>query len=167
MLSSVGHRLQEAVSTRTLALVVLAAGLWIVPARVESQSRPALSPDDLKQIDELTEGFAKGVLAKEFKAVSALYVENAVLYPPGETAVKGRTSIEVCLAALPPTTGFTMRTTSVEGRDDVAYSQGTYTMTIVDPREPKPIEASGYFVQISRKQTDGRWRIAVHMLNAH
>jgi ketosteroid isomerase-like protein len=40
-------------------------------------------------------------------------------------------------------------------------------MTIVDPREKKPIEASGYFVQISRKQPDGRWLIAVHMLNAH
>jgi ketosteroid isomerase-like protein len=40
-------------------------------------------------------------------------------------------------------------------------------MTIASPGEAKPIEASGYFVQISRKQSDGRWLISVHMLNAH
>lgn len=152
---------------KTLALVALAVGLCLLPARSESQSRPALSPDDITQVNELTQAFATGVFAKEFKTVSALYADSAVLYPPGETAVKGRTSIEGCLAGLPGMTGFTVRTTSVEGRDDVAYSQGTYVMTIVDPREKKPIEASGYFVQISRKQTDGRWLIAVHMLNAH
>lgn len=152
---------------RTLTLVALAVGLLFVPARSESQGRPALSPDDITQINNVTQAFAKGLLAKEFKTVSALYAENGVLYPPGETAVKGRPSIEACLAGLPGMTGFTVRTTSVEGRDDVAYSQGTYAMTIVDPREKKPIEASGYFVQISRKQPDGRWLIAVHMLNAH
>jgi ketosteroid isomerase-like protein len=152
---------------KTLALVALVAGLCLVPVRTESQGRSALSPEDVKHINELTQAFAKGVLAKEWKAVSGLYADNAVLYPPGETAVKGRASIEACLAGLPGMTGFTVRTTSVEGREDVAYSQGTYTMTIVNAREAKPIEASGYFVQISRKQPDGRWQIAVHTLNAH
>jgi uncharacterized protein (TIGR02246 family) len=152
---------------KTLALVAVAVGLCLLPVRSESQGRPALSPEDIKQINELTQAFAKGILAKEWKAVSTLYADSAVLYPPGETAVKGRASIEACLAGLPGMTGFTVRTTSVEGRDDLAYSQGTYTMTIVAPREPKPIEASGYFLQISRKQSDGRWLIAVHMLNAH
>ena len=152
---------------KTLALVALAVGLCLVPVRSESQGRPALTSEDVKQINELTQAFAKGILAKEWKTVTALYTDSAVLYPPGETAVKGRASIEACLAGLPGMTGFTVRTTSVEGRDDLAYAQGTYTMTIVDPREKKPIEASGYFVQISRKQPDGRWLITVHMLNAH
>ncbi len=101
-----------------LGPVALAVGLCLLPVRSESQARPALTPEDVKQINELTEAFAKGVLAKEWKTVSALYAENAVLYPPGETAVKGRTSIEACLAGLPGMTGFTVRTTSVEGRDD-------------------------------------------------
>ena len=152
---------------KTLALVALAVGLCLAPLRSESQGRPALSPEDIKQINELTQSFAKGILAKEWKTVSALYADNAVLYPPGETAVKGHTSIEACLAGLPGMTGFTVRTTSVEGRDDLAYTQGTYTMTIASPREAKPFEASGYFVQISRKESDGRWLITVHMLNAH
>ena len=71
-----------------------------MPARSESQGRSALSPQDVTQINELTQAFAKGVLAKEWKTVSALYADNAVLYPPGETAVKGRASIEACLAGL-------------------------------------------------------------------
>ena len=138
-----------------------------MPAPSESQGRSALTPQDVAQINELTQAFAKGVLAKDWKTVSALYADNAVLYPPGETAVKGRPSIEACLAGLPKMTDFTVRTTSVEGRDDLAYVQGTYTMTVVAPGEPKPIQASGYFLEIRRKQADGRWLIAVHMLNSH
>ena len=152
---------------RHLRLLAVAACVLCMPAPSESQSRPALSPQDVTQINELTQAFAKGVLAKEWKSVSALYADNAVLYPPGETAVKGRASIEACLAGLPKMTDFAVRTTSVEGRDDLAYVQGTYTMTIVAPGEPKPIQASGYFLEIRRKQTVGRWLIAVHMLNAH
>ena len=152
---------------KTLTVVTLAIGLLLMPAMSESQGRSTLSPQDVTQINELTQAFAKGVLAKEWETVSALYADNAVLYPPGETAVKGRPSIEACLAGLPKMTDFTVRTTSVEGRDDLAYVQGTYTMTIVAPGEPKPIQASGYFLEIRRKQPDGRWLIAVHMLNAH
>ena len=152
---------------KTLVLATLALGLCLTPALSEGQGRSTLPQEDVKQINNLTQAFAKGVLAKEWKTLSALYADNAVLYPPGETAVKGRASIEACLAGLPGMTDFTMRTTSVEGRDDLAYAQGTYTMTIAAPGGEKPIQASGYFVEISRKQPDGRWLIAVHMLNAH
>ena len=152
---------------KTLTVVALAIGLGLMPAVSESQGRPGLSPQDVTQINQLTQAFAKGVLAKEWKTVSALYADNAVLYPPGETAVKGRASIEACLAGLPGMTNFSVRTTSVEGRDDLAYVQGTYTMTIMAPGEAKPIQASGYFLEVRRKQSDGRWLIAVHMLNAH
>jgi ketosteroid isomerase-like protein len=152
---------------KTLLPGVLAMALCLLPAQSESQGRANLASDDIKQINEQAQTFARGILAKDWKAVTALYADNAVLYPPGEAAVKGRASIEACLAGLPGMTGFTVRTTSVEGRDDVAYSQGTYTMTIASPREAKPIEASGYFLAISRKQPDGRWLMAVHMLNAH
>jgi len=152
---------------KTLFVALFALGLCLTPAHSEGQSGSALAPGDVRQVNELTEAFARGILAKEWKTVSTLYASNAVLYPPGETAVKGRDSIEACLAGLPAMTGFTMRTTSVEGGGDVAYAQGTYTMTIVAPREAKPIQASGYFLTISRKQSDGRWLIAVHMFTVH
>jgi len=84
----------KSLGSGTLTLVAFAVGLCLLPVRSESQARPALTPEDVKQINELTDAFAKGILAKEWKTVSALYAGNAVLYPPGETAVKGRTSIE-------------------------------------------------------------------------
>ena len=56
---------------KTLTLVALAVGLCLLPVRSESQARPALTPEDVKQINELTEAFAKGILAKEWKTVSA------------------------------------------------------------------------------------------------
>ena len=63
-------------------------------------------------------------------------------------------------------TGFTVRTTSVEGRDDGVRPRHLYDDDR-SPGEAKPIQASGYFLEIRRKQADGRWLIAVHMLNSH
>ena len=152
---------------KTLTLVVLAVGLCLLPVRSESQARPALTPEDVKQINELTEAFGKGILAKEWKTVSALYADNAVLYPPGETAVKGRTSIEACLAGLPGMTGFTVRTTSVEGRDDLAYAQGTYTMTIGRRAKRSRSRRLDTSCRSAASNQTGAGSSSVHMLNAH
>ena len=45
---------------KTLTLVVLAVGLCLLPVRSESQARPALTPEDVKQINELTRGLREG-----------------------------------------------------------------------------------------------------------
>ena len=64
-------------------------------------------------------------------------------------------------------TDFKLRNTKVEGRDDLAYVQGTYTMTVAPPGVSEPVQVSGYYLEIRRKQPDGRWLLAVHMLNSH
>ena len=81
---------------KALTLATLVIGLSLTPVSSESQSRSTLSPDDIKQINALSQEFAKGLLAKQWKTVTALYADNAILYPPGEAAVKGRASIEAC-----------------------------------------------------------------------
>jgi uncharacterized protein (TIGR02246 family) len=152
---------------RILNVVVLAACLSLAPLPSEGQAGTGLSESDVRTISAATDTFAKAVLSRDWKMVAGLYVDNAVLYPPGETAVKGRTGIEACLAGLPPMTDFKLRNTRVEGRDDLAYIQGTYTMTEAATDGSKPEQASGYFLEIRRRQPDGRWLIAVHMLTPH
>jgi ketosteroid isomerase-like protein len=139
----------------------------LAPIRLDGQDRTQLPAEEVRKILELSESFTRGVLARDWKAVGALYLESAVLYPAGESAVKGRTGIEACLAGLPSLKDFKLRNTRVEGRDDVAYVHGSYTMMIATRAASDPVEVSGYYLEVRRRQPDGRWLIAVHMLNAH
>lgn len=152
---------------RILNAVAVAACLSLIPVPSEGQGGPALSESDVRKINDVSEAFAKAVLSRDWKMVAGLYVDDAVLYPPGETAVKGRTGIEACLMGLPPMADFKLRNTRVEGRDDLAYVQGTYTMTEAATGASRPEQESGYFLEIRRRQPDGRWLIAVHMLTPH
>jgi uncharacterized protein (TIGR02246 family) len=152
---------------RIVNAVALVACLSLIPVSSEGQDGTALPQGEVRKIHDVSEAFAKAVLSGDWKTVAALYVDDAVLYPPDEAAVKGRTAIQACLAGLPAMTDFKLRNTRVEGRDDLAYVQGTYSMTIATPGASEPVQESGYFVEIRRRQPDGRWLIAVHMLNSH
>ena len=148
-------------------VVAVALTLSLLPVLSSAREQAALAQAEVSKISAVTESFAKAIREREWRAAAELYVDDAVLYPPGETAVKGRKSIEVCLAALPPMKDFKLRNTKVEGRDDLAYVQGTYTMTVDAPGKPAPVEETGYYLEIRRRQADGRWLIAVHMLSPH
>jgi uncharacterized protein (TIGR02246 family) len=142
--------------------VLLACCFALMPCLASAQD---LSREDVGRITEVTQSFEQAIRTRNFKAVAALYTEDGVLYSPGETAVKGRTSIETCLAALPTLTDFKLRNTNVEGNNDIAYVQGTFFMTAMDGSEE--VEDSGYYLEVRRKQADGKWLIAVHMLVRH
>ena len=121
----------------------------------------------MKAIAALNDAFGNAVTAKDWKAASALYTADGTLYPPGESAVKGRPSIEACLTAFPPVTAFSLRATKTDGRGDIAYVQGTFTMTVAAKGGAAPEQASGYFLQVLRRQANGSWQIAVQMLSLH
>jgi ketosteroid isomerase-like protein len=40
---------------------------------------------------------------------------------------------------------------------DYAYTQGSYTLTVTDPKSTKPIQDSGSYVTVYKKQADGSW----------
>jgi ketosteroid isomerase-like protein len=61
---------------------------------------------------------------------------------------------------------FTLNNTKVEGREDLAYVLGTYTMTMPLPGAPGPVKDSGKFVSVLRRQADGRWLCAVDMFSS-
>jgi uncharacterized protein (TIGR02246 family) len=147
-----------------VAVVVIAATFIAEPARAQTAG---LTAADAKAIAALNEGFGKAITAKDWKAASALYTADGTLYPPGESAVKGRPAIEACLTAFPPVTAFALRATKIDGRDDVAYVQGTFAMTLAPKGGAASEQASGYFLQVLRRQANGTWQIAVQMLSLH
>jgi uncharacterized protein (TIGR02246 family) len=149
-----------------LNVIALATCAGLVSLPSEAQTGKGLSQTDVKKIDDITQTAMKAALAKDFATWAALFLEDAVVNPPNEPAVKGREAIRAWLEKFPPMTEFKLNNVYVEGREDLAYVLGTYTMTIIPPGAPGPVKDSGKFVTVVRRQPDGRWLAAVDMFSS-
>jgi ketosteroid isomerase-like protein len=54
----------------------------------------------------------------------------------------------------------------LEGRGDVAYARGSYSMKIAVPGAPAPVDEKGKYVEIWRRQADGSWKLARDIFNS-
>ena len=124
---------------------------------VGCQGPAGLSEADRAAIRQGCENYAKLVNAKDFKGAAALYAEDAIVLPPNQAAIQGRAAIQADLEASPPLSNFQLQSLEMEGRGDLAYDRGTYSMTVTPPGAA-PIEDRGKYVAIWRKQADGSWK---------
>ena len=150
----------------SLAVIAGGIGLFVIPLPAEGQTGKGLSEADIRKIDDVTQAAVNAALARDFATWAALFLDDAVIYPPNEPAVKGRPAIRAWLEKFPPMTEFKLNNQKVEGREDLAYVLGTYAMTTILPGAPGPVKDSGKFVTVVRRQPDGRWLAAVDMFSS-
>jgi uncharacterized protein (TIGR02246 family) len=150
----------------SLTGIALGIGLLLISLPSEGETAKDLSQADLRKIDDVTQTAVNAALARDFATWAALFLDDAVVNPPNEPAVKGRAAIRAWLEKFPPIMEFKLKNEKVEGRDDLAYLLGTYTMTITPSGAPGPVKDSGKFVTVVRRQPDGRWLCAVDMFSS-
>ena len=101
--------------------------------------------------------------------IVAVYAEDASLLPPNEPGVKGREAIRQSWGRVLDayTLHFELETDEVEGREDLAYVRGHYKLT-ASPRAKggAVLPDQGKFVEVLKRQADGRWRYAVDIYNS-
>ena len=49
---------------------------------------------------------------------------------------------------------------------DMVYSQGTYTMTMTNPKTKKPMTDKGKYLTVYSKQADGSWKAVADTFNS-
>ena len=126
----------------------------------------ALSDEDVAAIKVATEEYIQAVNSDDSAATAALSTEDAVLMPPNQPMVQGRAAIQTWYEAFPTTTEFNLTVEEIKGRGDLAFVRGTYSLTIVPEGAPEPIQDTGKYVEIRRKQPDGSWLIVVDIFNS-
>ncbi len=125
----------------------------------------SLSDADIAAIEEVSASFAAAANANDWGGVAALYTEDAVLMPPNGPAVEGQAAIEAFFAAYPPFSGFTLNPVEIDGRGDLAFVRGTYSLTLeIEGMEPTP--DTGKYIEIRRRQPDGSWLLAADIFNS-
>ncbi len=125
----------------------------------------SLSDADIAAIEEVGESWIAAANADDWAGLAALYTEDAVLMPPNSPVVQGRAAIEAFFAAFPPSSGFALNPVEIDGRGDLAFVRGTYSLTLeIEGMEPTP--DTGKYIEIRRKQADGSWLLAADIFNS-
>lgn len=167
-------------SIRLGLTALLALGTACQPAPKEettpTSEAPAAAPaglsaDDERAVRAVDTDWARAVSAGDGNAVGALYSTDATLLPPMESIVQGEGAAKKYWLGV--TKAFSavaeLATITVEGRGDLAYSVGTYRLTLT-PKQPGakalPTE-EGKYVEVLKKQPDGSWKIAYDMWSAN
>jgi uncharacterized protein (TIGR02246 family) len=134
---------------------------------------PSTPPDtraaDEKAILAMEAEWSKAGGAKDLDKFVSYYADDASAFPPGEPVAHGKDAIRKALSPMfsAPSFDLAFKSTKVEvaRSGELAYSSGTYTLTMNDPKG-KPMNDRGKFVTVFRKQTDGSWKTVADIFNS-
>ena len=151
------------------ALAILAVGCANAPTPA-----PAAPPDtraaDVQAVKDLEAAWVKDANSKDAAKWASYFTEDGSgLYPGGPT-LNGKAAIQAAMAPYFPDPNFALnfvstRTMASKG-GDMVYSQGTYSMTMTNPKTKKPMTDKGKFLTVYTKQADGSWKAVSDTFNS-
>ena len=119
-------------------------------------------------IEKTAEAYRKAVLAGDATAVSATYSHDAVEMPPGCPPLKGRAAIEQYYREMfggpMKITDFTFTHLQTSTAGNLGFTAGAYKRKLL-PKSGEPIEDSGSFVVIAKRDAGG-WKSAYVIYNS-
>jgi ketosteroid isomerase-like protein len=150
---------------------VVLASFALISTVVAACAQPNAQAASLSDADKATnsamlDAFSKGVLASDFASVAALYSDDAMFMPHNEPTVRGRANIQKWMSAFPKINTFALIDHEVDGSGNVAYVTGRYKMSFTPPGAKAPVVDSGKFMEVHRKQADGKWLMVRDIFNS-
>ena len=144
---------------KPLTIALLAAGLAAVTiGSIEARD----SQDAAQAIRDNEAQWNRDFAAKDVDKLLAHYADDAVLMSPGTPTATGRDAIRAELKEMISDSAlslsFQASRVEVSKSGDMAYSQGTYEMTMTNPQTKKPVNDKGTYVTVYRKAADGSWK---------
>ena len=117
---------------------------------------------DVKAIQANEVQWNQDWLAKDSNKIMAHYADDSILIVPGGPAVNGKDAIGKSVAGMLTDPALSLKfqaaKTDVAKSGDLAYTQGSYTLTLTDPQTKQVINDHGNYVTTYRKQPDGSWK---------
>jgi len=131
------------------------------------------APDTTADAQAIKDGEATWVKdwqAKDADKITSHYAPDAVLLITGMPAMKGTDAIKSGLGGMLKdphlSLTFSPNLVVVAKSDDIAYTQGVYTMTYTEPKTGLTLIEKGKYVTVYKKQDDGTWKAVEDIDNA-
>lgn len=125
-----------------------------------------LSREDIAALRAGPKRFRELLLKRDFASLVKTYARDAVVLQDGGPALKGHAKIRPFFQGFPPITSFQLVVQEIDGRDDLAYVRGTYSMTMKPAGSKKAIKDTGKWLEVHRRRRDGTWPTAVDIFNS-
>jgi ketosteroid isomerase-like protein len=91
--------------------------------------------------------------------VKLYYAEDATVLAANAPAVQGRPALQALFSSFPPLSEYKPEIIDIDGRGDLAYVRGNYTMTM-NPTGAPPVTDKGKYIEVWKRQADGSWKVA-------
>lgn len=146
-----------------IGLLLLAPGCAAPPP---ADTREA----DAKAVRDLEAAWNKDTTLKDADKWASYFAEDAAILLPNEPIIMGREKAKEAITAMlaDPNFGVSFTPTRVDASKggDLVYTVGSYSMTMSDPKEKKPVTDKGKYVTVYKKQADGSWKAVADMFNS-
>jgi uncharacterized protein (TIGR02246 family) len=148
-----------------LALAALAA---------RCSNTPAPPPDtraaDVQAVKDVEAAWLKDSASKDADKWASYFAPDGCGLYPGAATVCGREAIKASMAPYFADPNFALsfeptQTVASKG-GDMVYSQGTYIMTMTNPKTKKPMTDKGKYLTVYTKQADGSWKATADTFNS-
>jgi uncharacterized protein (TIGR02246 family) len=131
------------------------------------------APPDTRAAEETTlrslnDQWSKTAGAQDLEGTVSYYSDDASLFPPNAPLASGKQAIHAVWAdVIASASAISWQTDKVEvaRSGDLAYLTGTYQTTAKDPKA-QPINDTGKFVEVWKKQADGKWKTVADIFNS-
>ena len=129
---------------------------------------PDTTAEDRATLEGMIEPFEAAYNAADVDGVLAFYDEQTVRMPPNAPATIGidsvRLSLENTFSQGTPEISITSEDLMLSS--DIAVGRGNYVLTIT-PEEGDAVVLNGKYLNVSRRQADGSWKIARSMISSN
>jgi ketosteroid isomerase-like protein len=162
---------RHATALLPIALAALVGACRPAPreSRPEGADRPApLAAADLAAIRATDSAFASLAAAGDAAGLAGKYLPDAHLMPPNAPGIRGREAVQKFWSGFTDAYQLRMSVTAdeIEGRGDLAYARGRYTLDATPKGKGSPVHDEGKYLEILRRQPDGTWGYAVDMYSS-
>ena len=142
---------------RTIALVCAAAALTLAGCNTQ---KPDTHDADVKAISDGETQWNADWASKDVGKITSHYADEAVVIVPGAEPFNGKAAVADGLKPMvaDPALALTFHANKVDVAGDLAYTAGSYKMTMTDPATHKVVDDHGSYVTTYRRQADGSWK---------
>ena len=144
-------------------------GLMIAAAGCAPAPAPDTRDADVSAVRDSEVAWSKDAGTKDAAKFASYYADDASLLLPNAPMITGKPAILATAQQMfgDPNISLSFQSTRVEASKsgDLVYSQGTYSMTMTDPKSKKPVTDKGKYLTVWRKQADGSWKAVADMVN--
>ena len=154
----------------SLILCLTLAVLTIACANAPAPPPPDTRAADVQAVKDLEAAWSKDANSKDADKWASYFAEDGSGLYPGAGTLNGKAAIKAAMAPMLADPNFSLAFQSTRAMaskgGDMVYSEGTYTMTMTNPKTKKSMTDKGKYLTVYMKQADGSWKAVSDTYNS-